>query len=119
MVAILNRRVKIKLQGYIVGYCLFNYAVPKPVYDYFHLYFQIIEADYFRSLGFTTHYYDSATGTFDKKCIRRAIERVTDENASRYKHLNPATGNLNYSSRTEFAKSFLTMVRNLDMTKID
>lgn len=114
-----HERIALSVPGYIVGYCLFNYAAPKPDRAYFQLYYQIVEADYFKALGFTTGYYDSATGSFDKKAIRRAIDRIAGMNADRYQRLNPAVGILRFDSLANFAKSYLTMVRNLDMTKSD
>ena len=35
------------IPGYIVGYCLFNYAIPKPDKDFFFLYYQIMYGTFF------------------------------------------------------------------------
>ena len=112
-------KVAISVPGYIVGYCLFNYAIPKPDRDLFHLYFQIIEADLFKTLGFTTDFYNSEENKFNKKQIKRAIDNIIDENKQKYTKLNPAINSLKYTNKVEFAKSFLLMVRNLDMTKAE
>ncbi len=111
--------VAMAIPGYIVGYCMFNYAVPKPDRDLFHLYYQIIEPDYFRSLGFKINYYGPATGKFDKRAIKRAISRIVDQNKAYYPNLSPATGTLSYDSLPDFAKSYLLMIRNMDMVKTD
>ena len=112
-----HMKVAISIPGYIVGYCLFNYAIPKPDRDLFHLYFQIIESEYFKTLGFTLEYYSSLENKFNKKLIKRAIEHIVEDNKTKYPKLNPAIGSLNYTSLADFAKSYLLMVRNLDMTK--
>jgi len=109
--------VALAIPGYIIGYCMFNYAVPKPDRDFFHLYFQITEQAYFRELGFEIDYYDRNTGKFSKRAIRRAIDDIVDENISQFGKLNPAVNGLRYESLPDFAKSYLLMVRNLNMTK--
>ncbi|MCB9288865.1 MAG: hypothetical protein H6560_16270 [Lewinellaceae bacterium] len=112
-------KVALAIPGYIVGYCMFNYAVPKPDRDLFHLYYQVMEADYFRSLGFSIPYYDNTTGRFDKRAIKKAIGRIIENNRAHYPSLNPAIGSLNFDSLPDFARSFLLMVRNLEMVKTD
>ncbi len=111
--------VALAIPGYIVGYCMFNYAVPKPDRDLFHLYFKITQPQYFRDLGFEADFYEPATGKFNKKAIRRAIDQIAKENEDQYNRLDPNTGSLDYDSLPDFAKSFLQMVRNLDLTRID
>lgn len=105
--------------GYIVGYCLFNYAVPKPDREFFHLYFKITEAAYFQQLGFTYECVDTDENHLHKKNIKRAIDRIVEENKSKYYKLSPATGSLRFDSMLSFVKSYLLMIRNLDLTKRD
>ena len=116
-----NNHLKVAqaIPGYIVGYCMFNYAIPKPDRELFILYFQVVEGQYFRSLGFTNDYYDPVTNKFNKKAIKKRIDQIVDNNKARYNKLQPATGSLNYNSLADFAKSFLIMIRHLDMTKTD
>ena len=110
-----HHAVAMAVPGYIVGFCLFNYAIPKPDRELLHLYFQVIEAGYFKSLGFTCDYYDAEAGKFNKRAIKKAIEHIIDENKPKYPKLHPATASIDYTSPATFAKSFLVMVRNLDM----
>jgi len=109
--------IAIGIPGYIVGYCMFNFAAPRPVRELFHLYYQIVEADYFKDLGYTLNYYDAVRNTFDKKAIKRAIKDITDNNEELYGRMNPDKSLLKFDSLANFAKSFLIMVRNLDLTK--
>ena len=109
--------IAIAVPGYIVGYCMFNFAVPRPDRELFHLYYQIVEADYFKSLGFTLNYFDTAKNTFNKKAIKKAISEITENNRDLYGKMNPDKSLLKFTSITNFAKSFLMMVRNLDLTK--
>ena len=108
----------VAVPGYIVGYCLFNFAIPLPDRAFFHLYYQIMEPDYFSALDFDVNYFDPAKDKFNHKSIRRAIKQIVKKNRSRFPKLNPAISTLDFSSRVAFTKSYLTMVRNLDMTKM-
>jgi len=109
--------IALAIPGYIVGFCLFNYAVPKPDRDLFHLYYQIAEGGYFHRLGFTFNYYDPATGQFDKRAIRRAISRIVDRNKAYYPQLSFPTGSLVYDSLPAFARSYLRIIRELNLAK--
>lgn len=111
--------VALAIPGYVVGFCLFNYAVPKPDRDLMHLYWRIVEAPYFQELGFQEQYYDPSTKKFDKKLIKRALRRVVENNAARYPNLNPSISRLNFDNLVDFAKSFLLMIRDLDMTRTE
>lgn len=104
--------------GYIVGYCLFNFAIPLPDRACFHLYYQIMEPDYFSALGFDLKYYDAKKKKFYPKAIRWAIKQIVKKNRIRFPKLNPALSALDFSNQVSFAKSYLQMIRNLDMTKI-
>lgn len=101
--------------GYIIGYCLFNYALPKPDRDIFHLYYEITEAAYFEKLGFEPVLYHQ--GSFNKKAIKKAFRQLTEANQSKYPKFAPDISKLNFTSRAHFAKSYLLMVRDLDMSQ--
>ncbi len=108
--------IALSIPGYIIGYCMFNYAIPKPDRDLFHLYFQITEAPYFNALGFKNNYYSEKEAKLQPKYIRKAIEQIVTNNRKDYIHLAPHLSLLRYESMCEFAKSFLIMVRDLDLT---
>jgi len=111
-------KVAMAIPGYIVGYCLFNYALPKPDKEIFHLYYQIIYGDFFEKLGFRLNYIDHEKLIFNKKTIKRRIKRIGDLNREKYPKLNPDIQSLVFSSQVDFARSYLLMVRNLDLTKL-
>ncbi|MEL6866629.1 MAG: hypothetical protein AAFP19_19540 [Bacteroidota bacterium] len=109
--------IALGIPGYIVGYCLFNYAIPKPDRDFFHLFYQITEPDYFSQLGFSLRYYDSRKKQFNKRAIRRAIREVVEQNRDIYYKLHPNTAILEFDHIAKFARSYLLMVRELDLSK--
>ncbi len=104
--------------GYIVGYCLFNYAVPLPDRAFFHLYYQIMEPEYFRELGFPEVYYDLEKKSFDKKGIRRAIRNIVKTHRQKFPKLNPEISSLDFTDCAGFARTYLLMVRNVNMMKL-
>lgn len=105
------------IPGYIVGSCLFDYAVPEPDRDLFHLYYKIVECDYFKVLGYSCRYYDSTTQVFDKRGIRRAIQDIVERHEDSYPYFKPDLGILQYDSLPIFALSYLRMMQGLNLTK--
>ncbi len=107
--------IALAIPGYIVGYCLFQFAVPKPVKELLHLYYQVVEADYFKDLGFQYDFVEN--GQLDKKEIKRAINKITAANDHQYPRFNPDTSDLSFDNLIKFARSFLLMIRNLNLAK--
>jgi len=101
-------KAALAIPGYIAGKCLFNFAIPKYDRALFHLYFRIMEAGYFKALGFQENFRDN-DGAFQKKAIKKAIEQITDL----YPKVSPDTGLLVFDSETAFARSYLCMIMEL------
>ena len=109
--------IAIAIPGYIIGYCLFNYAIPKPDRDLFLLYYQVIESDFFLTLGFSEPFSAPQTGALYKRAIKKAITRIESENKDQFPRFNPLYQNLDFSSRSAFAKTYLNMIKDLDLTR--
>jgi hypothetical protein len=109
-------KVACAIPGYIVGYCLFNYAVPKPCKDFFQLYYQIAESNYFTALGYPRLYHPKQN-KFNKKLIKNNIEDLADRYSPWFENLKPNLRLLNFESKTAFSYSYLQMMKELDMTK--
>ena len=101
--------------GYIVGYCLFNYAVPRPCKALFHMYYQIMEQAYFDDLGFVT--FRTGDGVFEQKKIKKAIKKLLSTYNKEYPQLSPNVSVLNFQSPTSFTRSYMKMIEDLDLTK--
>ena len=65
-----HERVAVSIPTYIVGNALFNFALPKPDRELLELYYRIVEPEYFKSLGFTFSYFDTAKSEFNQKEIK-------------------------------------------------
>jgi len=108
--------VALSIAGYITGYCMFDFAVPKPIRSLFHLYYEIIEGDYFRALGYQNNYYNPDNGKFDKTAIRQRIHQIAKYNQKKFPHLQPNTSALDFKHLQSFAYSYLMMIRQLDLS---
>jgi len=103
--------------GYIVGYCLFNFAVPVPVREYFHLFYMITEQQYFKSIGYVNTFIKK-NGKVEHRKIKSKIESIAKKHKITYPSLSPKTSILKFSSVAEFARSYLLMIQELDLTEL-
>ncbi|HLP92639.1 MAG TPA: hypothetical protein VK168_01315 [Saprospiraceae bacterium] len=101
---------------YIAGFILFHQAPPRPDRAFLHLFFQITESDFFRQLGFKIPFTDES-GRLNKAEILREIKRLAEQYRSDYPKLKPDVQGLNFASHTLFAKSYLQMIKGLDVTR--
>jgi hypothetical protein len=97
------------IPGYIVGYALFNYAVPPPDRELLHLYYRVTEEEYFDRLGYPGQL--SKNGRPERRAIRKAIGRIVARYREEYPWFRPAVMEVGYKDMLEFARTFLEMVR--------
>jgi hypothetical protein len=107
--------VALSITGYIVSSGLFNYALPKPDRDLLHLYMQIVEGAYFRSLGFKNDFIDASSGTINRRAIKRAIEDIVEENKGQFPRLNPRINEVDFGSMPNFCRTYLLMIKALEL----
>lgn len=112
-----HSRVALSIPGYIVGYCLFNYAVPKPVHDLFFVYLQIMEPTFFRSLDIPVPFRAETGFKVKKKALKRELSAIEKKYAHEYPGLEISISGLNLDDPCEFAFSYMTMIRNLKVVK--
>ncbi|WP_420458203.1 hypothetical protein [Neolewinella sp.] len=98
------------IPGYIVGYALFNYAIPLPDRELLHLYYRVTEEGYFRELSYPERYLDKR-GRPSKKAIRSAVNDIMRRHREAYSWFAPEVGVLGYSDLLTFSRTFLEMVR--------
>ena len=101
---------------YIAGFTLFHQAPPKPDREFLHLFFQITESAFFRELGFEITCTD-ADGKLQKAEVLKAIKRIADRYRGQYTRLKPDVNRLDFASLTLFSKSYLSMVKDLDLSR--
>ncbi len=99
---------------YIVGYALFHYAPPPPVTALMQLFLRVSEHTFFTALGFSNKMV-GPEGKLQKNAIEQAIKQVAESWRSRFPKIKVNTSGLDYTSLPLFARSYLTMVRNMEL----
>ena len=99
---------------YIVGNALFQNAPPKPDRELLHLFFQITEPAFFQALGFPV--YTTPGGLPDRRLVHPAIRAIADRNRAEFPRLRPDLIRLDFVSMPLFARSYLDMIRHLDLS---
>ncbi|WP_116127678.1 hypothetical protein [Lewinella sp. IMCC34183] len=108
--------VALAIPGYVVGYALFNYAIPPPDRELLHLYYRVTENAYFQQLGYPQSFLDR-DGRPARRPIRAAITEIVERYRRDYPRLRPAVSRLNYGNLIDFSRSFLEMVAEEDLGK--
>ena len=104
------------IPGYITGYALFNFATPAPDRDLLHLYYRVTEDAYFRGLGYRQEFLGE-DGRPARRPIRAAVADVVRRYRDEYPHFRPVTAHLRYDDLVAFGRSFLEMIREVDLSK--
>lgn len=105
--------IALAMTGYIVGYSLFYWALPKPCKMLFHLYYEIIEHEYFATLGFEYEYWKNKE--LNKSAIKRKIAEIIKTNKEQFYDLSADTSLLEYENIYDFSRSFLEMVQEMEI----
>ena len=101
---------------YIAGFAMFHYAPPQPDRDLLHLFFQITEPQFFRDLGFHIPFVE-ANGRLNKVEILHEIKQIRSRHRAEYTRFKPDVGGLDFGSEALFAKSYLLMIRELNLSR--
>lgn len=105
------------IPSYIVGYSLFNYSLPKPLSELMHLFYVITEQEFFNDLGFNYDYTENEK--INKSRIKAKLKSIKNDNKANYPKFNPKIDQIDFSSMTSFATSFLKMTLTLNMEKVE
>ncbi len=101
---------------YICGYSLFNFSVPPPVKDLFHVLFQIRNHQYFLDLGYEVPELNSE-GIWNKRTLQSFLRNVKETHLNEFPNFNPHIGDVDMSNKMVFCESYLRMVANLDLMR--
>ncbi len=110
-----HHKVALAIPGYIVGYLLFSYSLPEPDRAYLHLYMQIMENGYFEKLGYELPY--RTNSKLNKSAIKDKILQIKKQYSNQYGKAIPNVKSLNFDNDLDFSRSYLMMLRHLDMSK--
>lgn len=104
----------IAMTEYIVGYALFNYAVPPPIRELFHFFYMVQEQAFFNELGFQFTFKEEQV--FKTREIRKHLKGIKNRHRLKYPKFNPSVSYLDFGTNITFCKSFLELVFEMDLT---
>ena len=108
------QEVALAVPGYIVGYSLFNFALPLPLRDFLHLYYRVREDAYFRRLGYPQEFLDGKNRP-QRRAVRAAISEIEARHREAFPRLRPVSSGLIFDNLTDFSRSYLRMLYELDL----
>lgn len=99
-----------QVSEYGLGYCQYNFSLPKPITDLYLLLMKVVYADFFGELGFTTELYNSKIPEFNVGLIEERINAIINEWKEKFPQIGFKTENLKYDSLLSFTHSFTSEV---------
>lgn len=105
-------KVCLAICNYIAGFCLYNFALPGPDKDLFHLYFELAEPDFFNGLNKNSPYWDLDCGKMHIDEITDRIEDILDAHRKTYSDL-PKSVKIENGRHAIFLRSFLNFIQKL------
>jgi hypothetical protein len=106
--------LQMSILRYAVGYALYHCTPPPPDRDLLHLFFRITEHRFFTDLGYKENF-RTPDYQLNKQAIEQEIKRIVQHWGSKYPKLRPNLAILDYTALPLFARSYLMMVRGLDL----
>jgi len=100
--------IQLAICEYIVAYSYFNFGMEPVITNIFQVFWHALNFKYFEELGFKAEIYSKVTEKLNQVVIEQEIQKVIDSAITIYTKLNFNTKNLKFSSKHEFATSFLT-----------
>ena len=110
-----NPAITIKIMEHAIQYCLFYYGMPAPTKKLLHFMVIMLNADYFKSLGFKQTFHDPTTNSLDKTAIKRKIKSIEEEGQIRFPHFKVNTSNLKYGNLSDFVHSLLSNMQGTQL----
>lgn len=110
-----HERICQNICSYIVGYCLFSFALAEPVSKLFHLFYEIEEPDFFKNLGYSRHFApkEIEVKKFETR-IKSSVKEILQMAAPKYPEINTEV-KLNFDSRVELSISLLQLIKDLNV----
>lgn len=103
------------IPDFIVSYSLHNFGLPKPDAELLALYLNIVEEDFFETLGFTRRF--CIKKRLNASNIKHAIKQIVSRNQEDYPNLNPSIKMIDFKDHLAFRFSYLKMIRQIDVKR--
>jgi hypothetical protein len=99
---------------YGFSFCQYSYSLPKPLSELYRLFMMVNYGNYFKSLGFSTSYYDAAANKFDIDEIKERIDEIMEEWKPKYPKMEFRTNALLFGDQLQFNISFTTEITQMN-----
>lgn len=103
-----------KVVEYGFSFCQYSYSLPKPLSELYRLFMMVNYGNYFKSLGFSTTYYDAAANKFDIDEIKERIDEIMEEWKPKYPKMEFRTNALLFGDQLQFNISFTTEITQMN-----
>jgi len=98
---------------YTIYYSNFSYGMPAVANDILMIFWRVYHPEYFHELEFTHNFYDSETKSLHKENIIKRIKHIVSHSKKRHPNIQFNTEKLDFSSRIDFAISFIGEFQHL------
>jgi hypothetical protein len=95
-----------QVSEYGLSYCQYNFSLPKPITELYHIFMMVNYSNFFKELGFADELYNAQTNQFNTTLIHQKINNILDAWRTKYPQINFKTENLRYDSLLSFTHSF-------------
>lgn len=99
---------------YGFSFCQYSYSLPRPLSELYRLFMMVNYGNYFKSLGFSTTYYDAAANKFDIDEIKERIDEIMEEWKPKYPKMEFRTNALLFGDQLQFNISFTTEITQMN-----
>jgi hypothetical protein len=108
--------IGISIARYIAGYIFYSYSIPEYDKDFLHIIFEISEDNFFKR--FNTSPLIDENNKPVKKMILAKIEDIIKNNKNSNLMIEINTQSIDFSTMSNFLKSYLFSVANINVSKI-
>jgi hypothetical protein len=99
-----------QVSEYGLGYCQYNFSLPKPITELYHLLMTVNYSSFFKELGFTDELYIAATNQFNTFLLQEKVNDIVETWRKKYPQIGFKTETLRYDSLLSFTHSFTSEV---------
>jgi hypothetical protein len=108
-----------QISEYGLGYCQYNYSLPAPVTELYHILMRVRYSDFFDALGYRDQLYQTEAQQFNQPFIELAINSVSQKWKNKYPQLAFPVEQLRYENLMLFTHSFTAAVESLNTESIE
>lgn len=95
-----------QVSEYGISYCQYNFSLPKPITELYHILMTVNYSSFFKELGFEEELYNAEGARFNISLIQERVNRILETWRVKYPQIGFKTESLRYDSLLSFTHSF-------------